>query len=145
MLYSVLYIMLNYKTSNFITKTIPVNIIANIPAIITNVFYVISIDVRGSTIKDSYYLYYYIRVTSIFVNFVLLAYIYYRLRLITNTKGVQTVPDKAIRSLVNRLKYYPIVQVISRLGYAWYEQSYGFNYAVSEKSSITFFVAQMLV
>lgn len=75
------------------------------------------------------YLYYYIRLALIFVNFVLCTIIIYKVETISSkSKSKKASPQEiAIKLLSRRMIYYPIIQAFSRIAFSWYEQIYGFS------------------
>ncbi len=75
-------------------------------------------------------LYYFARLASIAINFILSFQTAMQISRISNKTGTgqRTVHEKAIRTLSMRLIYYPVVQAISRSGCAWYEWKYGFDF-----------------
>ena len=76
-------------------------------------------------------LYYYERLVSIALNFFMIACILYK-NYHVRSKGTSRTPAEiAINTLCRRVMYYPIIQTISRSGYAWYESQYGFDFRVS--------------
>ena len=70
-------------------------------------------------------LYYYVRLSSILLNFIFSFFTFYCINRINSHKKSKSSAEKAIGTLAMRLFYYPIVQAISRSGCAWYEYSYG--------------------
>jgi len=78
------------------------------------------------------FIYYYARLISIFLNFVMISCILYRTYQVRSKSTTKTPAEIAINTLCRRVMYYPILQAISRSGYAWYESQYGFDFRVSE-------------
>ena len=72
---------------------------------------------------------FWVRVVSIIVNFALYGVIFYRSRQIIShwTKGQISSSERAIIVLTQRMVYYPIAQVVSRLGVSLYQLQYGFD------------------
>lgn len=72
-----------------------------------------------------YELYYWLRIISIVVNItlytILARYIYIRDK---GSPKTLTTKNDPIKTLAHRMKYYPVVQVLSRLAAAWYEAKY---------------------
>jgi hypothetical protein len=89
----------------------------------SNPFYV---DIAGS------YLYFYTRVISIALNFIMIGCILYKNYQVRSKSTIKTPAEIAINTLCRRVMYYPILQTISRSGYAWYESQYGFDFRVTE-------------
>jgi len=84
------------------------------------------VDIAGS------YLYFYTRVISIALNFIMIGFIVYKNYQVRSKSSTKTPAEIAINTLCRRVMYYPILQTISRSGYAWYESQYGFDFRVSE-------------
>lgn len=76
------------------------------------------------------YVYYYIKLTSIAINFILVIWTSVLTRQMNsrNSTSTRTKAEASLNALSVRLFYYPIVQLISRSGCAWYEGQYGFDY-----------------
>ncbi len=76
-------------------------------------------------------IYYWIRIASILFNLIIHAMISYKLQVMAQPVSSSTVAiapkDDPVRVLASRIKYYPIVQIVSRAGAAWYEFAYGFT------------------
>ena len=89
----------------------------------SNPFYV---DIAGL------YLYFYTRVISIALNFIMIGCIVYKNYRVRSKNTTKTPAEIAINTLCRRVMYYPILQTISRSGYAWYESQYGFDFRVTE-------------
>lgn len=70
-------------------------------------------------------IYYYTRLASIGINFLLCGVTIYKTKLMGMNSGTRSVQELAIRTVTYRLIYYPIVQAIGRSGYSWYEAQYG--------------------
>ncbi len=66
-----------------------------------------------------------LRLASIFLNFLFVAIILYKIELISSKMTKQSPQETAIRTLAYRMIYYPIIQAIARSGYAWWELQYG--------------------
>jgi hypothetical protein len=73
------------------------------------------------------YLNYYVRLVLIGINFLFCGAILYQVELISSQTTKKSPQELAIRLLARRMIFYPIVQAIGRLGFAWYEQVYGFS------------------
>ena len=78
------------------------------------------------------YLYFYARLISIALNFVMIACILYKNYQVRSKSTIKTPAEVAINTLCRRVMYYTILQTISRSGYAWYEAQYGFDFSVYE-------------
>jgi hypothetical protein len=77
-------------------------------------------------------LYYYARLVSIALNFIMIGFIVYKNYQVRSKNATKTPAEIAINTLCRRVMYYPVLQTISRSGYAWYEFQYGFNFSVSQ-------------
>ena len=109
------------------------SVIVSIPTVIVysigalpegaNTFYV---DIAGL------YLYFYARVITIALNFIMIGCIVYKNYRVRSKSTTKTPAEIAINTLCRRIMYYPILQTISRSGYAWYESQYGFDFSVTE-------------
>ena len=77
-------------------------------------------------------LYYYARLISIALNFIMIGCILYKNYKVRSKSKIKTPAEIAINTLCRRVMYYPILQTISRSGYAWYEFQYGFNFSASQ-------------
>lgn len=75
--------------------------------------------------------YYWFRIASICLN--ILIYFIMRLKIYRQNK-TSTVDSDPIKALAFRMAYYPIVQVICRIGAAWYEFSYGYAQSFGDTS-----------
>jgi len=73
--------------------------------------------------------YYYVRLISIFANFIMTGIALYANYLMRSKGMGRTDAELAIGTLCRRMMYYPLVQAISRSGYAWYEFQYGFDFS----------------
>jgi hypothetical protein len=109
-------------------------LIACLPGFANGVFYLYTMIPESDYQRDLervaiLFIYYYIRLGSIFLNFLFCGVAFYKVQLISSSKlaNHKSVQETAIRTLALRMVYYPIVQAISRSGYAWYEQQYGMN------------------
>ena len=76
--------------------------------------------------------YYYARLISIALNFIMIGCILYKNYKVRSKSKIKTQAEIAINTLCRRVMYYPILQTISRSGYAWYEFQYGFNFSSSQ-------------
>jgi len=77
-------------------------------------------------------LFYYFKLTSIALNFILIGCILYKNYQIRSKTTTKTPAQTAINTLCRRVMYYPILQTVSCSGYAWYEFQYGFDFRVSQ-------------
>ena len=74
------------------------------------------------------YIYFWARAVSILFNVTSYVVLVYRLYYLQHTAHLGSVLVNPLMALVRRFKYYPIVQVLARLGVAWYEYTYGHDY-----------------
>ena len=77
-------------------------------------------------------LYYYARLVSIALNFIMIGFIVYKNYQVRSKSTTKTPAEIAINTLCRRVMYYPILQTVSCSGYACYEFQYGFNFRVSQ-------------
>jgi len=77
-------------------------------------------------------LFYYIKLSSIALNFFLIGCIVYKNYQVRSKNTTKTPAEIAINTLCRRVMYYPILQTVSCSGYAWYENQYGFDFSVSQ-------------
>lgn len=143
-----LYVVRNTRSVDIFRYYPHILIIVVTPAFVDVTLYCLS------TIHKYYYLrdiatmkvYYYIRLVSIFINFLLSIQTAIHIHRMSNklSSGQRTVHEKAIRTLAMRLIYYPIVQAISRSGCAWYEMVYNFDFDPSHATENQF-IAQCFV
>lgn len=88
-------------------------------------------------------IYYWGRLTSILINFIIHAIIWYRSYKTKSTRvlSARTPQEVAIQVLSNRMIYYPMMQTLSRIGASWYEAKYGFGPYPGHTSSDQFSLA----
>ena len=77
-------------------------------------------------------LYYYARLVSIALNFIMIGCIVYKNYRVRSKSTTKTPAEIAINTLCRRVMYYPILQTVSCSGYAWYENQFGYDFSVSE-------------
>jgi hypothetical protein len=77
-------------------------------------------------------LFYYVKLSSIALNFILIGCILYKNYQVRSKSTTKTPAEIAINTLCRRVMYYPILQTVSCSGYAWYEFQYGFDFSVSQ-------------
>lgn len=70
-------------------------------------------------------MYYYTRLVSIGLNFIMCSIAVYKIRLMGSNKAKKSDHEIAIATVTSRMVLYPIVQAIGRSGYSWYEAAYG--------------------
>ncbi len=126
------YIIIYRERFDIFSNFYPIMISACLPGFANGVFY-LAVIIPQSAQKPHLInvalldVYYYIRLGSIFLNFIFCGIAFYKVQLISSRKLAthKSVQETAIRTLALRMVYYPIVQAISRSGYAWYEKQYG--------------------
>lgn len=63
----------------------------------------------------------------------------YLVRKMASQNGSEKTPsERAITTLVRRMIYYPIVQAVSRSGYAWYQEAYGTQMDPDKSDNVQF-------
>lgn len=74
--------------------------------------------------------YYYARLVSICLNFVLALLTAWQIRRTRSGKAADLLShsERTMNQLALRLFYYPLVQAVSRSGAAWYEMQYGYDF-----------------
>lgn len=103
-----------------------------IPGLVDASLYFFSVVPQETTNKDLedvsiLYFYYYLRLASIGVNFVLCTITIYKISLMSSKRVEKSIQERAIENVTRRMIYYPLLQALGRSGYAWYEASYGSN------------------
>jgi hypothetical protein len=141
-----LYVVKNTKSID-VSRYYPFIVVSVlIPSAVDAAMYIISYTDGYGHLREisTMYVYYYIRLASIAVNFVVSFQTAWQISKISNRtgNGQRTIHEKAIRTLSMRLIYYPIIQAVSRSGSAWYEMQYKFDFDPTERVSRTQFVAQ---
>lgn len=123
-----------YKRSIDILQYFPtVVIVAMLPGIAVNIMYITAVfDPDHEYLANEAVLgvYYFIRLSSICINFIFsigTAYLISRMKSATGSS--RTNSEVAIATMSRRLFYYPIVQAIGRSGCAWYEMTYGYEFS----------------
>jgi len=91
------------------------------------------------------YVYYYIRIASIAINFVLCSITAYWIYKRRSTIGIATDSEIAIRILSRRMIYYPLIQAICRAGYSWYELEWGVDIDQVNSAGETQYASLMLL
>jgi len=153
MIWSMLYISLYMETLELKGKFILVNFFSCIPGLFFVLLYIVSeydtnLSSSASSLVDAGPdIYTYFRVASIFFNIVVLAYIrflLYSLKRVSSKDPKTLFRIRIMSAVVHRLEYYPVVQSISRIGYAWYNLSYGYDYVISSATDpLQVFVAYL--
>lgn len=75
-------------------------------------------------------IYYYFRIVSIFFNLFCCAMAFFQVRYMIGDKNKTSIslPEQALFTLTTRMYFYPIVQLVSRSGLAWYEYIYKWDF-----------------
>lgn len=137
MIFSMLYIILYMKTYELKDKVFLVNAISNLPGLFCVMLFIINTYDSSSTSSiaiEGPSIYYYLRLISIILNIMVLVYIrylLYKLKAVSRHDPKTIFRIKVISTVVHRLEYYPLVQTISRVGYAWYDLQYGYDYSIA--------------
>ncbi len=79
------------------------------------------------TIQVLNQIYYWTRIGSILFNVAIHGLISLKLHRMGYAAGGTAATEDPVRVLASRIKYYPIVQIVTRAGAAWYEFAYGFE------------------
>eukprot|EP01039_Chlorochromonas_danica_P010794 gene10794-11996_t len=103
-----------------------------VPGLVDALLYFFSVVPQQATNKDLEEVsvldfYYYLRLASIGVNFVLCIITIYKISLMSSKRVEKSIQERAIENVTRRMIYYPLLQALGRSGYAWYEASYGSN------------------
>lgn len=124
-----LYVIAKVATLNILKYYYIIVAISVLPAFVVSVIYLTGEAQYNKHPKLAEFsildLYYYIRLSSILLNFIFSFCTFYCIHRINSHKKTKSNAEKAIGTLAMRLFYYPVVQAISRSGCAWYEYSYG--------------------
>jgi hypothetical protein len=142
----ILYTVYHRKVYNVNSHKGIISLLVIIPAVVIGgtIGLSFSIDDTSEAFTTTSDIYYWIRIGSIVFNMII--YVILSAMLFRRNRG-STPQEKAkdpVRVIANRMKYYPIVQVITRLGVAWYEYKYGHNYSYSPDISTSEKIALFL-
>lgn len=141
--YIVLYTISQRKLLDVLKNKSIFMAIANIPSVLICIPYFVYVQTAD---PYQFYIslmgYFYIRLISIFLIVITCILTIYSARKITisKMKYEQSIESQAIWALARRLLYYPIVQVIARFGFSWFEMMYGFDFSVTAVSNLEFAV-----
>lgn len=88
-------------------------------------------------------IYYWGRLGSIWINFIIHVVIWYRSYQMKSTRimSARTPQEIAIQVLSDRMIYYPLMQTLTRIGASWYEAIYGFGPFPGDTSNNQFSLA----
>ena len=152
MMISALYIVSGRKKVPYLAgvhEIIQVGLISLVLPIAVDVQYGIGLAYKNtnpSIIISAVYLYNLLRLISLVLN--LLAFVVVTMKVRAMVRGRKrselSINEIATRLLVNRIKYYPLVQALSRLFFTGYEFAYGQNFNPGSATTPQF-VAQCLV
>lgn len=113
-------------------------LLINIPSFTLGIFIAVALayNVDSDYFFYSTQIYYWIRIISIVVNiisyFLLSSILFYRNRGLSLTERARN----PLRNIVRRMKYYPLVQIVTRLAVAWYEYEYGHTYSFHQSDPL---------
>lgn len=141
MMFMVLYIVL-YKSSVEIDRRIHyIHLIASIPALYLLALYIYSYAANSIDLfRFAQYSSSWLRIISIILNILPYLYMIYLLR---ESKSKSLTPkeivlEAIINALVCRLRYYPLVQALARIGPSWYEQQFGFDFSATNETLLQY-------
>lgn len=136
----ILRVVLRKKSTDILNNFYFLSAIALFPSIVLGS---LLIGVRGSTAYDLEEIYFWGRLVSIIINFVIHAIISYRSYQMNSSRvtSTRTPQEVAIQVLSDRMIYYPLMQTLSRIGASWYEAKYGFGPFPGDTSTYQFSLA----
>lgn len=111
-------------------------LIASIPQSQTN------IELQKIAIEE---LYFYIKLFSIIINFSFAYLIISKIYQMNSKNHQKSLEEMAIQVFSYRIFLYPIVQSLSRLGPAWYQKAYGYEYDDADDVSQTQYDCLLMV
>jgi hypothetical protein len=80
---------------------------------------------------------YHFRNAVIVLNFLFSCAIFYKLYRTSSKSRTKTTQEKAIRVIAVRIVFYPVFQLLGRIGHIWYEYAYGGNTKVHDNLDST--------
>ena len=140
MMLSIYYIVV-YKESLSINENLfLIHILVNIPSFILLIMFIIALSSGNWALATNTSLTYSaLRMLSVVLNIVPYTYMSYRLHTAPlPTSTYEETSRAAVAVLVRRMKYYPLVQGLSRVAPSWYEFQYGFNFSSSQVSLVQY-------
>ena len=139
--YVVLYVVITLKAFNVNNNFNMIFTCIFIPAILIGVILPYAIATNNNNLAYIFeQIYFWIRILSIIINIIF----YIILTIILQKYNHNTIhySNDPIAILAFRMKYYPLIQIITRLAASWYETKYGYtynylySYSIIEKFSI---------
>lgn len=138
-----MYYTISYqKTFDVMKNKLIVLSIANIPSLLSSlalITYLINGDINANYFSQQSY--FYIRLISIFVIIItcsLTLFTAWKITVGSDGRIIQANLSKAIWALSRRLLYYPLVQVLARVGFSYYEIQFGFDFDLTSASDAQF-------
>jgi len=119
MSFSIIYVFRTHRQWNIVGNFALINLLVNIPSAVIIIIFLVGYFQNNTVLVDtSDKIYYVIRLVTIFVNF--MAY-FYTVTFVSTLKEYcfgkeerlseyESRAEKAIKELVNRLKYYPVIK-----------------------------------
>ena len=144
----ILRVVVNMKSTDILKNFYWLAAIALLPAVLIAilllVLQLVGTESQSYAIEE---LYYWSRLVSIFINFVIHAVVSYKSYITKSAKTWtrRTPQEIAIQILSQRMIYYPLMQALSRLGASWYEALYGFGPYPGNTSNYQFGLACLYV
>lgn len=129
---TVLYTVKYMKAINLAKHEKTIAVIIMVPSLIIGITVGVTVHLENFVFFISSTIYYWTRIGSILFNIVAYITISYEI----NQRFSQKGDLDPVNVLATRMKYYPVAQVISRLGVAWYEAVYGHGYYYSNDMSL---------
>lgn len=140
----VLRVVVSLKSTDIMKNFHVLTAIAMIPSLITG-FLILGMQLsnrrdRFAAVEGFYY---WARIGSIAINFVIHGIVMYKTNQLNRLKtwSQRTPQEIAIQILSHRMIYYPCMQAISRIGASWYEALYGYGPYVGNTSNFQFTLA----
>lgn len=140
MIFFMIYMAVKLKSFNLEALTYQIVAICSTPGFIIIFVYLAGVAESSRKLQDlAGYFYFGLRIISIFINVLTLGYIHIKVNslkklsksLSSAKKPQNKMKLKAIQTLIYRLQFYPLIQVLTRFGIAWYDSLYGFNFTPS--------------
>lgn len=138
MMFTVLYIVRNKKAFRHNFYISIVHILSLLPSLFVTIAYMYGfITSNANAILLAEESYTYIRIISVVLNILPYTYMSYLLHIakIKSSGREKSIQEKAIEALVERLKFYPLIQALARIFPSWYELTYGYDYVSATMSS----------
>lgn len=144
--FALLYIILKKKSFRILERFGMFTLCANILVLIPLIPYFLYLDNNDALLIDfAFYSYFAIRTASIVVIFfIYISTVILVRRIQKSSLKIRYEEEIAITLLASRLKYYPLIQMISRSAYTWYELQFGFTFNPAQETTNQY-IAQCLV